>query len=284
MEENKQCYEYKKIVFNDGFLNNSVDATYIINLKGNGRYTDVEKQLSTFHPTDIVYILINQGYKKCEKTLNHQHPAYDLTDAFLQIFKHSLDQGYRNILILEDDFVFADKIREPDVYNDLNDFLNKKNNDNFVYYLGCVPYIQTIGFTNHNQLYMSSGTHACIYSKSMREHVLEKHKQCDIIDWDIFNNLNVIYYNRYVYYEPLCYQLFPQTENSNNWFNPIGIADLLKWFYKYMLLDKQFEPGYSFFYTLSKVLFVLIVLFNLVFNFYLLRRYGFQFRKKLGKK
>lgn len=284
MEENKHCYEYKKIEFNDGFLNNGVDATYIINLKGNGRYKDIETQLSIFHPTNVVYILINKGYKTCEKILNCQHPAYDLTDAFLQIFKHSLDKGYQNILILEDDFVFADKIREPGVQNDLNEFLNQRTNDKFVYYLGCIPYIQTVGYTNHNNLYMSSGTHACIYSKSMREHVLEKHDQSDIIDWDIFNNINVIYYNRYVYYEPLCYQLFPPTDNSNNWFNPIGIADLLKDFYKYMLLDKQFEPGYSFFYTLSKVLFILIVLFNLMLNFYLLRGYGFQFRKKVGKK
>jgi hypothetical protein len=284
MNENKNCYQYKKLTFNDGFLKNSVDATYIINLTDNGRYKDIENQLSKFHPTNTVYIVFNKGYKKCEKTLYKQHPAYDLTDAFLQIFKHSIELGYNNILVLEDDFVFTDKIKEPNVCNDLNDFINKKSDAKFVYYLGCIPYVQSIGFTNHNQLYLSGGTHSCIYSKTMREHVIKHHDQSQIIDWDVFNNMNYFFYYRYTYYQPLCYQLFPSTENSNTWFNPLGLADLIKYFYRYMLLDKQVEPGYSFFYTLSKMIFIIIVVINVVWCLYLLRRYGFKFSKKFGNK
>jgi hypothetical protein len=46
MEENIDCYRFKKIYFDDGILNNAVDATYIIHLEGNGRYNDIQKQLS----------------------------------------------------------------------------------------------------------------------------------------------------------------------------------------------------------------------------------------------
>ena len=34
-------YKFQKIKFNYGILNNSVDATYIIHLEGNGRYDHI---------------------------------------------------------------------------------------------------------------------------------------------------------------------------------------------------------------------------------------------------
>ena len=286
MEENKSCYHYKMLTFDDGFFNDSVDATYIIHLEGNGRHNDVQEQLKKYHPTNIVYILFNKGYKKCEKNLHEKKPAHDLTDAFLQIFKHANTNNYNNVLILEDDFFFTEKIKNPTVIEDINQFLNKKKNDKFVYYLGCIPYIQSVGY-NHNTLFLSSGTHACIYSKKIREHVFDNHNQQDIIDWDIFNNMNYFHYYRYIYHEPLCYQLFPITENSKKWFNPFGLADLFKYIIKSFLLDKQIEPGYPFFYTFSKILFIFLLTFTIFMNIFMNMRmlswYRIKFGKKLGK-
>ena len=61
---NNECYNYKKIIYNNGLFNKTIDATYIIHLEGNGRLDDIMKQLNEYQPTNIVYILFNKGYKK----------------------------------------------------------------------------------------------------------------------------------------------------------------------------------------------------------------------------
>ena len=264
MEENKPCFSFREFNYDDGFFKDSIDATYIIHLEGNGRYNHIISQLIEYHTTNKIYIVMNKGYKKCKKRLHYQKPAYDLTDAFLQIFKDAKKEEYENILILEDDFIFRPTIKEYRVYSDINSFLNHKKNDSFVYYIGCIPYIQSMGYGNHNRLLLSTGTHACIYSKKLREHVLKRHKQNTIIDWDILHNVNYFFYNRYVYYQPLCYQLITPTENYNEWANPFGMADIIKSIFHFLELDKRVEPGHTFFYVLSKIIFGLICFFGLI--------------------
>jgi len=109
-----ECYHFKKITYSQGLLDETVDATYIIHLEGNGRYDDILNQLSQFQPTKVVYIVFNKGYKNCQKNKNIKLPAHDLVDAFLDIFKHSTNpiQNYSNILILEDDYFFNEKITQ----------------------------------------------------------------------------------------------------------------------------------------------------------------------------
>ena len=82
-------YKFKKYIFNDGILNNSIDATYILHLEGNGRYKDIQEQLSIYHPTNIIYILFNKGYKKSVKKSFINVAYMDCVDAFLEIFKHA---------------------------------------------------------------------------------------------------------------------------------------------------------------------------------------------------
>ena len=72
-----------------------------------------------------------------------------------------------------------------------------------------------------------------------------------------------------MYHEPLCYQLFPDTDNSNNWLKDNSIlhifALLTKKFLNLFKLDTQVEPGYSIFYILSKVFtFTLLILLILI--------------------
>ena len=93
---NSKCYSFKYIKYNDGLFNKTVSATYVIHLKGNGRYENIISQLNEYCPTSDVYILMNNGYKKCNKTKNIVYPADDLIDAFFQIFKH-----YLRIMILQ---------------------------------------------------------------------------------------------------------------------------------------------------------------------------------------
>ena len=55
---NRNCYKFKEYQYSDGLINN-IDATYIIHLENNGRLSDIEKQLSKYHPSDRVFIVFN---------------------------------------------------------------------------------------------------------------------------------------------------------------------------------------------------------------------------------
>ena len=251
------CYRFERINYNKGFMDNSIDATYILHLEGNGRLESIQTQLKKFQPTKIVYILFNKGFKKCKKNLSKQEPPIDLIDAFLQVFKDAKTRNYKNILILEDDFIFNNKIKDPKIINDINIFINEKSNESFMYMLGTLPHFQIPYKSKHYKLFISTGTHACIYSKKLRDKMLEKVKFNEIIDWDIHTNLN---YRRYIYIIPLCYQLFPETENSKYWYEGFGIIYLLRNYMKLLKLESQIEPGYSIFYFSSKILIYILLL------------------------
>lgn len=87
LNHNSKCYEFKYMKFANGLFNKTVDATYVIHLKGNGRYENIMKLLSEYHPTNDIYILLNDGYKKCRKTDSIVYPADDLIDAFFSNFQ-----------------------------------------------------------------------------------------------------------------------------------------------------------------------------------------------------
>ena len=61
------CYYTKTHYYTDPLFK-EVDATYIIHLEGNEeRYKNIENQLLLHHPTKIVHILFNKGYKNGNK-------------------------------------------------------------------------------------------------------------------------------------------------------------------------------------------------------------------------
>lgn len=280
---NRDCIRLEKKIFKKAMFQSSVDATYIIHLEGNGRLPSIEEQLDNYHPTNLVYIVFNKGYKNCQKNLPYQLPAFDLVDTFLYIFQHANENGFKNILVLEDDFIFSPEIREDNHLNNINSFLIKKQNDTMMYFLGCLLWLQ-LPYNSHTSInLLSSGTHAVIYSFKAREYILKK-KIIPVFDWDIYNNF-FIGIRRYVYYKPLCFQLFPETDNSQKWpslfeFNPI------KLYIKYNSLDVEFEKGYKNSYKFSKplgylylliIIFLVIIIFNLYFK---LKKNIFKTKKK----
>ena len=125
LDYNSKCYEFQNFKFENGLFDETVDATYIINLVGNSRYNNIIKQINEYKPTSEVFILFNQGFKKCNKTKKIIYPANDLNDAFLQIFRHANNKNYDNILILEDDFIFHKEIKNKKHINSINKFLKK---------------------------------------------------------------------------------------------------------------------------------------------------------------
>jgi hypothetical protein len=267
LDHNFKCYKFKNIKLNNGLFDETVDATYIINLVGNGRYDSIIKQINEYKPTSEVYILLNQGFKKCKKTKNIIYPADDLNDAFLQIFRHANDKNYENILILEDDFIFNKEIKDKKHINSINRFLKKKQDKDFIYYLGCIPFLMLPNINNlkHFNNLKSCGMHCVIYSKKNRLNIMDNYN--DILfkykDWD--TNANFLK-NRYAYYKCLCYQLVTETENSQYWnnSNPIlyFLAKVGKIIFKIFKLDKQVEPGYSIIYGFSQSIpFILTIIF-----------------------
>ena len=252
------CYQYEEYTFNNPLL--KVDATYIIHLLGNGRYESIIEQLNKYPISKKVYIVQNQGYKKCQKDKSIHNPPLDLVDAFLEVFKHA--QNKENILILEDDFIFDDKILDPFHQNNINKFIQKKtnkskNDSDFVYYIGALPgLLVPYDFYNYRNL-LSTGTHSVIYSKKFRDKV--RNDVTKINDWDIY----LRFHCSYTYYTPLCYQLFPDTENAQHWgdHNIIlyTLALFARIFIKIVNLDKSIS-AYSYFYFVSK-LWILLFLF-----------------------
>jgi hypothetical protein len=282
MEENKNCYFFKKINYEEGLFDEAVDVTYIIHLTNNGRIEHINNQLREFKPTKMIYIVFNEGYKKCKKSDFIKISSDDLIDVNLQIIKHSNKMNFKNILILEDDFIFNEEIKKSFHKNNLINFWKKKMNEPFYYLLGCTPmFILPYDYYNYIPILLG-GCHAVVYSKKMQEKILLE-DQSKMTDWDGFNKtLN----HKYMYYMPLCYQLFPETENSKVWgikFNFIiyYLTQFMFILYKILNMDKNVEPGYFIFYTFSKLLlFFIIVLF-----FFILYKFNiFSISKKYGKK
>ena len=93
LKQTEACYNFEKLSYESGLLDAGVDVTYIIHLENNNRYDNILKQLEKYKPSKTVYILLNKGFRKCNKQNITSSPA-DLTDSYLQIFKH-----IKNILL-----------------------------------------------------------------------------------------------------------------------------------------------------------------------------------------
>lgn len=219
---NNDSYSFELIENKEGFFDESIDATFIIHLEGNGRLESVKNQLEIYKPSKKIFILHNKGFKKSKKTEYINNIPRDLIDSYLTIFKFSTNENYSNILILEDDFMFDEKILNKEITNDINKFINKHANETFLYYLGCVPYVvKNIEEQNVYSIISSLGTHSIIYSKKFIIHTLTSVLQKEMRDWDEFtnNNINIltVTFNRYLNKKCLCYQPFPETDNFKQW-------------------------------------------------------------------
>ena len=279
------CYKFEKTEYKDGLLSNCVDATYIIHLEGNGRLKSIQNQLKEYHPTNILYIVYNKGYKKCEKPKYVKNTARDLVDANLQIFKHAEQQGYGNILILEDDFMFSEKIKETRHIDNICNHLKNNAHSTTPYALGCIPFL-IFPIDLNNYAGIIGGTHCVIFNKPTRSRILSIGQE-NIKDWDIHSCLNYPFIKRH-YYLPICYQLWPETENAKNWGIEYG-----KWFsyfyfktllfiFKMLKLDKQPEPGFTILCAFGK-LFSLLVGFLILFFLYKIGKFVINMFPKISK-
>lgn len=257
---NTKCYQFEKIVFNEGIYDDFVDCTYIIHLEGNGRSERIRDEINKIPTTKNVIIVKNKGYKKCEKQLIDQAPYQDLTDAFLQCFKHAYENNYGNILIFEDDFILSPKIKEPEHIHRIQRFVKSQKDTEFLYFIGAIPIVMVP--TNDLYTYIALKTvcmHSVIYSAKLIKQLNNLptyHKH-----WDVIMEKYVT--NRYIYCEPLCYQTFPETENKKTWGEKDNqfIVGLKNWFIKSFGMDTDPVYGFAFFYFIAKLWIILLCLF-----------------------
>jgi hypothetical protein len=265
-EKNAHCYSFEEITYPAGFMDASVDATYIIHLENNGRLEHIWEQLKKYQPTKTVYLVHNQGFKHCEKELLEQIAYHDITDAFLQCFRHANEMDFGNILILEDDFIFREDIQNPKHIQSIDAFLHSKKEEAFIYYLSCNPLLVLPGSWDfaHYKCIRAWSMHSVIYSKKVRQTAF----QIQYGHWDKIVQIDVP--NRYMYRIPLCYQTYPLTENRQMWsqtdsyFNAFAKNAGITLF----RLDRSPEPGFTINYVSAKAMWlVLLVLLILVLVF-----------------
>ena len=265
-------YFFEEIKTQDGLLDNCLDAAYIIHLEGNKeRKSNITNQMNLYNISKNTIILNNKGFKRCKKKLREQTPICDLTDCYIEIFKNAEEKNYNNILILEDDYTFNEKIKDPAIINEISEFVNAQSskNSNFIYLLGTVPWLQLPSLLQpHSKVFISTGTHSSIYSREFRKNCLAiKCPQDTISDWDIYTNFYCLYTNRYIYKIPLCYQLFYQTDNFKSWNSFLNLKYIMLSLFKFLNMDKNGEPGFTFFYGFSKMMYFLIII--LIYFIYL---------------
>ena len=250
---NNNCYKFKHIKYEKGIFDSFIDATYILTLVGSDRIKNINKQLKYLIPTKNVFMVYNKGYKKCDKILYKQNSVYDIIDSNTNIFEHSLKKEFNNILILEDDFIFSEKLKNNNIINEIKKFFYSNENKAFYYNLGPIPKFFYPNINLFNNTYRGIYcilAHANIYNKKCINEIFENINNKNIeLSWDEYLIKN---YNNYFYKYPLIYQTFPETENKQIWYSEGYINSFLRLIndlrIKLLNLDKCPQPGFNILY------------------------------------
>ena len=239
MENNSIQYVFEKYdttSINSALFDKSIDCTYII-----CREDNIQPELKEYIPTSTIYFLFHKG---------------NVTQSYLHIFRHAEEKKYYTILILYSDFIFDTSIKDPYVIRDIETFLIKNRNTQFIYSLGTIPIIQipSLSYTYTKMNIYSLASYSNIYSKKLREKTLQYSIE-EIGDWDKYLNSWGNIYIKYMYYRPLCINSI----NSNNVPNNI---------IKNIQFDKH---NYRIFYILSQYICIFILLIVYIIVYYLFK-------------
>jgi hypothetical protein len=261
------CYKIETHEYKAGALDSCVSAAYVIHLEGNGQEANILPEYEKAVPSKRLHVVFNKGFKKCDKGPNIKNTYKDLSHAYLWIFEHALKSGYENVLILEDDFMFEGPILEH--VNPICEFVNSRKNMPMAYLLGCLPFALFPISASHYKVTVGLGTHSVIYNATCMKHTLSIRDSVE--DWDAYLHFSTY---KYCYYKPLCYQLFPETENSKNWGGEDVVFKTLATIFlrpgiALLGLGKNIHPGYDIAYFMAKLiplitLFLLLVIIAIV--------------------
>ena len=235
---NHNCYKIDELHLDKGLLDTLVDAVYVLLLENSPRSESVYRQLNEYKLCRNVFVFNNKGYN--------------------------------NILILEDDFLLDERIRDPVILKEISEFVNTR--DFNVYNLGVIG-LPIDPWATHMRMFATGVAHAVIYSPQGKQRVLDEYKKdpCMTSPWisTLFMDFrgHDLWYNRflekqYSYKIPICYQIFPDTENKKEWQTSIG-----NFWLSLLKLTKQPKPGWDNLYMIFKLL-SYVLYFVIVFSLY----------------
>lgn len=250
------CYRYEHYNFLYGKFDDIVDCTYVMLMENSSREKTILETIGKYKPSSKCIIQYNKGYKKCKKNIKKQLPNHDLVHSLQTVFKHAIKSGYQRILVLEDDCIFDERINDPEIINDITTFISKK--DPKIYSLGTtihfpVPWDPII--SKHHRLLYGTCAHAMIYNlKYMTE-------TCDIDFMGPGTDIEINrHWDKFVYYKPIAYQIFPDTENSQiGWIIP-GLKQITNFLlFKPTGLTHKPQPGFDIITIIFQILSVYIL-------------------------
>tara|TARA_B100000945_G_C20377597_1_gene595434 strand:- start:698 stop:1432 length:735 start_codon:yes stop_codon:yes gene_type:complete len=158
------------------------------------------------------FLQVNRGWKKCSKATHITSAAKDLIDAYKNVFLYCKNI-YEPILILEDDAIVLESQQKH--YEEIDNFISHAKFD--IYSLGSVGFVNPFNLGVHKSyLYAIGYSQAVIWSRTARMKALSFiEKNCNLthVDVHIMSKMQ----KKYSYYIPMVVQLFPETENQENW-------------------------------------------------------------------
>lgn len=235
------CYYYREYRLPKGNLDPSIDCTYVLIMHDSPREHQIYQHIMKAEPTSKVIFQYNFGYKKCDKTLRKNKPSIDLEDAYKTAFKHALERGYKRILVLEDDCEFDERIKDPEIVEDLNTFFIEKNPD--VYNFGSAsPLISPTDVVlgnKHQRLIWNVHTHATVYSENFMKTSSNRNFLFDASDMETNK-----YISKFTYKFPLAYQKLTGTENALESY-PFLYTLTKSIIIEPSGIDKKVQPGYD---------------------------------------
>jgi hypothetical protein len=271
------CYNLETLNYKDGLFDDFIEATYILTMENSDRRKDYMYQLEQFKPSSVVHIFHNKGFKKCEKKLNDkviENSVNDIIHAYKNAFTHAKKSGYKNILILEDDFIFSHLLKQNYIIKRIEKMYKHLENSSSAFLLGCLPQISFYYPYYYRYILSSAGAHAIMYNEKSINNILN-----NIDSFSDYDFSYKFYVNCYCYKEPLVYQLVSETENRNNWGMNIPIIGtiigvIIVWVYQLLELDKKHEPGTTYVYNFNVFLYDFVLLFAII---YVIRYYLFKY-------
>lgn len=274
MISNKHSYRYEYIKSKNGLFDNYIDVVYILTMENSTRKESYMEQIKKYNPHTTIIIQYNIGFKNTKKQLYKQDTVNDLNDAYYHAFIHAKSNNYTNILILEDDFFF-DNINKNDIH-EIGMFIN--NNDYHIYNLGCGFNISFPHTIKHHMSIISSCSHAIIYNIKYIDFFIKIYNTgFDMMCDNIWNKLDIL---KFKYYKPICFQIFPITENIKNWpFSKFAI-----WFINLVKLNKTHKPGFTILNILGYVISFIVLSLYIWFTYIYMANRIFDLRNKIFAK
>ena len=244
------CYSYKVINNSETPLLKNVDVVLILTMEGSTRFKEDPFLLNLAKKTLIQY---NKGFKKCNKPSTIISSKQDLVHAYYTAFEYLKE--YNNVIILEDDALVVNK--DILIYEKIDAFIKVTDFDIFTFGSSGL-------FSNYNDNFYKivfsffQATQAIIYSKQARAKLIEDISLSNFSKGQIDDAYVGTLTRKFTYKYPLIVQLFPKTENRNNWTNNILILAIIELTIALLRLDTHTESWFLIYFIYRNYIAILI--------------------------